>query len=65
MEYNYVLTTEYDDKEIMTNRISGFVEASNAWEKCVDSGDAKVYARYTILDPTGSSYTKSFYAKNG
>lgn len=64
MEYNYVLTTEYDNEVIMTNRISGFVEASNAWEKCVDSGDAKVYARYTILDPTGSSYTKSFYVKS-
>ena len=64
MEYNYVLTTEYDNEVIMTNRISGFVEASNAWEKCVDSGDSKVYARYTITDPTGSSYTKSFYVKS-
>jgi hypothetical protein len=65
MEYNYVLTTEYDDKEIMTNRISGFTEASDAWNKCVDSGNAKNYAKYTLTDPTGSSYTKSFYAKNG
>ena len=64
MEYNYVLTTEYDDEVYLTSRISGFVEASNAWENCVDSGDAKVYARYTIIDTTGSSYTKSFYAKS-
>ena len=64
MEYNYVLTTEYDNKVIMTNRITGFVEASNTWNKCVDSGNAKTYARYTITDPTGSSYTKSFYAKS-
>ena len=64
MDYNYVLTTEYDDKEIMTNRITGFVEASNAWNKCVDSGNAKTYARYTLTDPTGSSYTKSFYVKS-
>ena len=65
MEYNYVLVTEYDDNVYLTNRINGFVEASDSWTKCVDSGDAKSYARYTMTDPTGRSYTKTFYAKNG
>lgn len=65
MEYNYVLVTEYDDNVYLTNRINGFVEATDSWAKCKDSGNAKSYARYTMTDPTGRSYTKTFYAKNG
>jgi hypothetical protein len=65
MEYNYVLRTEYDGNTVLTNRISGFVEASRAWEKCVDSGDAKSTATYIITDPVGNTYTKMFTVKNG
>jgi hypothetical protein len=65
MDYNYLITTEYDGEVYSTHRINDFVNASDAWQKIKDHGNAKEFARYTILDPTGSSYTKSFYAKNG
>jgi hypothetical protein len=63
MEYNYVLTTEYDGEIYSTHRLSDFTDAAKSWAQCVDSGDAKEFARYTILDPAGLSYTKSFYVK--
>jgi hypothetical protein len=63
MEYNYVLTTEYDGEVYSTHRITDFTAAAKSWEQCVDSGNANEFARYTILDPAGLSYTKSFYVK--
>lgn len=64
MEYMYVLTTEYDGELYNTHRIADFTDAAQVWSSCNDSGNAKTYARYTMTDPTGSSYTKSFYAKS-
>jgi len=64
MEYNYTLTTEYDGNIYGVHRIVDFTDAAEVWALCVDSGNAKEFARYTLTDPTGSSYTKSFYAKS-
>jgi hypothetical protein len=38
------------------------MEAVDAWNKCVDYGNAKDYATYNLSDPTGKMYTKTFYA---
>lgn len=65
MEYNYVLTIEYDGKELSTFRLPDFTTASDSWNKCVDSGDAKTYAKYELTDPTGKTFTKMFYNKKG
>jgi hypothetical protein len=64
MEYNYSLTTSYDGKLVNTMRVNDMLEATNAWAKCVDFGDAKEYATYNLSDPTGKMYTKTFY-RNG
>jgi hypothetical protein len=64
MEYTYSLTTSYDGELVHTLRVSDMMEAVTAWNKCVDSGDAKEYATYNLSDPTGKMYTKNFY-RNG
>ena len=64
MEYNYSLTTSYDGELIHTLRVNDMLEAVNAWNKCVDFGDAKEYATYNLSAPTGKMYTKTFY-RNG
>jgi uncharacterized protein (DUF736 family) len=61
MEYNYSLTTSYDGKLIRTLRTADMLEIIDAWNKCVDSGDAKEYATYNLSDPNGKMYTKNFY----
>jgi hypothetical protein len=64
MEYNYSLTTSYDGNLISTLRSADMIEVVDAWNKCVDFGDAKEYATYNISDPMGKMYTKTFY-RNG
>ncbi len=64
MEYNYSITTFYDGELVHTLRVSDMLEAVDAWNKCVDFGDAKEYATYNLSDPTGKMYTKNFY-RNG
>ena len=61
MEYTYSLTTSYDGELINTLRVSDMLEAVRAWDKCVDYGFAKEYETYTLSDPTGKMYTKTFY----
>ena len=63
-EYYYSLTTSYDGELIHTLRVSDMLEIVDAWNKCVDFGDAKEYATYNLSDPTGKMYTKTFY-RNG
>jgi len=62
MEYNYSLTTSYDGELVHTLRVSDMLEAVNAWDKCIDHGNAKEYATYNLSDLTGKMYTKTFYA---
>jgi hypothetical protein len=64
MEYNYSLTFSYDGELYFTLRTADLMEAVNAWNKCVDYGDAKEYATYNLSDPNGKMYTKTFY-RNG
>ena len=64
MEYTYALTTSYDGELVNTLRVSDMLDAVNAWDKCVDFGDAKEYATYNLSDPLGKMYTKTFY-RNG
>jgi len=61
-EYTYALTTLYDGELVHTLRVSDMLTAVNAWDKCVDHGNAKEYATYNLSDPTGKMYTKTFYA---
>lgn len=61
MEYNYSLTTSYDGELVSTLRSADMLEIVNAWNKCVDFGDAKGYATYNMSDPMGKMYTKVFY----
>lgn len=62
--YDYALTISYDGELVNTFRTSDMLEAVNAWNKCVDCGDAKQYATYNLSDPFGKMYTKNFY-RNG
>ena len=64
MEYNYSLTIAYDGELVSTTRTADMLEIVNAWNKCVDCGDAKEYATYNLSDLTGKMYTKTFY-RNG
>jgi hypothetical protein len=64
MEYNYALTISYDGELRSTTRSADMLEIVNAWNKCVDFGDAKEYATYNLSDPMGKMYTKTFY-RNG
>jgi hypothetical protein len=61
MEYNYSLTTSYDGKLLHTLRSPDMLEIVDAWNKCVDFGDAKEYATYNMSDPMGKMYTKIFF----
>jgi hypothetical protein len=64
MEYNYSLTIAYDGELVSTTRTADMLEIVNAWNKCVDCGDAKDYATYNLSDLNGKMYTKTFY-RNG
>ncbi len=61
MEYLYSLTISYDGNLVHTLRSPDLLEMVDAWNKCVDSGDAKEYATYNLSDPSGKMYTKNFY----
>jgi hypothetical protein len=61
MEYNYSLTTSYDGKLIHTLRTTDLLEAVDAWNKCVDHGDANEHATYNLSDPNGKMFTKIFF----
>jgi hypothetical protein len=61
MEYNYSLTVSYDGELISTTRTADMLEIVDAWNKCVDFGDAKEYATYNLSDPMGKMYTKIFF----
>jgi hypothetical protein len=61
MEYNYSLTTSYDGELINTMRSTDMLDIVDAWNKCVDFGDAKDYATYNMSDPMGKMYTKIFF----
>jgi len=62
--YDYALTISYDGELRSAFRTNDMLEAVNAWNKCVDVGDAKEYATYNLSDPFGKMYTKTFY-RNG
>ena len=64
MEDNYSLTISYDGELRSTHRSADMLEMVDAWNKCVDCGDAKEYATYNLSDPIGKMYTKTFY-RNG
>jgi hypothetical protein len=61
MEYLYSLTTAYDGKLVNAVKSVDLLDIVNAWNKCVDSGDAKEYATYNLSDPSGKMHTKTFY----
>ena len=61
MEYTYSLTTSYDGKLIHTLRTTDLLEAVDAWNKCVDHGDANEHATYNLSDPNGKMFTKIFF----
>ena len=61
MEYLYSLTTSYDGKLVNAVKSVDLLDIVNAWNKCVDSGDAKEYATYNLSDPSGKMHTKTFY----
>ena len=63
-DYDYALTISYDGELRSAFRTGDMLEAVNAWNKCVDVGDAKEYATYNLSDPFGKMYTKTFY-RNG
>lgn len=62
--YDYALTIYYDGEYRSSLKTGDMLEAVDAWNKCVDCGDAKEYATYNLTDPFGKMYTKHFY-RNG
>ena len=63
-EYLYSLTTSYDGKLVNAVKSVDLLAIVDAWNKCVDFGDAKEYATYNLSDPTGKMFTKTFH-RNG
>ena len=63
-EYLYSITTSYDGKLVNAVKSVDLLAIVDAWNKCVDYGDAKEYATYNLSDPTGKMFTKTFY-RNG
>lgn len=61
MEYNYSLTVSYDGKLVSTLKSADMLDIVDAWNKCIDFGDAKEYATYNMSDPIGKMYTKIFF----
>jgi hypothetical protein len=61
MEYLYSLTTSYDGKLVNAVKGADLLAIVDAWNKCVDYGDAKEYATYNLSDPSGKMFTKTFY----
>ena len=64
MEYLYSLTISYDGKLVNAVKSVDLLAIVDAWNKCVDCGDAKEYATYNLSDTSGKMYTKTFY-RNG
>jgi hypothetical protein len=64
MEYLYSLTTSYDGSLVNTLRSADLLEIVDAWNKCVDHGDANEHATYNLSDPSGKMFTKIFF-RNG
>lgn len=64
MEYNYVLTIHHDGNYLSSHRYADAIDAVRSFDKCVDAGDAKLYATYNLLEPSGKLHTKNFY-RNG
>jgi hypothetical protein len=64
MEYLYSLTTSYDGSLVNTLRSADLLEIVDAWNKCVDYGDAIEQATYNLSDPSGKMFTKFFF-RNG
>lgn len=60
--FNYVLVTEYDGELYSTHRINDFADAADIWSRIKDHGNAKNVANYTMTDPTGNSFHKTFFA---
>ena len=44
-----------------TVRTADMLEIVDAWNKCVDHGDANEYATYNLSDPNGKMFTKIFF----
>jgi len=63
-EYLYSLTTSYDGKLVNAVKSVDLLAIVDAWNKCVDYGDAKEYATYNLSDPSGKMFTKTFH-RNG
>lgn len=63
-EYLYSLTTSYDGKLVNAVKSVDLLAIVDAWNKCVDYGDAKEYATYNLSDVSGKMYTKTFH-RNG
>jgi hypothetical protein len=61
MEYLYSLTTSYDGSLVNTLRSADLLEIVDAWNKCVDHGDANEQATYNLSDPSGKMFTKIFF----
>lgn len=61
MEYLYSLTTSHDGTLVHSVKSVDLLSIVDAWNKCVDSGDAKEYATYNLSDPSGKMFTKTFY----
>ena len=61
MEYLYSLTTSYDGKLVNAVKSVDLLDIVNAWNKCVDSGDAKEYATINLSEPSGKMHTKTLY----
>ena len=60
----YQITTYYDGKLFSSHVYNNCLDAVNDFNLCTDSGIAKEYATYNLLEPNGKMHTKNFY-RNG
>ena len=60
MDNTHKLTTYYDGNLIDTLESDDMIKVVDTWHKCVDAGNAKEYATYTLSDSLGNTVTKTF-----
>jgi hypothetical protein len=56
----YQLTISYDGKLMSSHNFTDALSAVETFQKCVDAGDAKEFATYNLMEPSGKMHTRWF-----
>lgn len=57
----YQISIYHDGKLFSTHNYNNAIDAVDNFNLCVDSGIAKEYATYNLLEPNGKMHTRHFF----